>query len=224
MKEADLYPPLKEYLINLGYEVKSEIQGCDVVAIRGDNIVIVVELKLSLNLTILLQAVDRLQITDTVYIGVPDGMAVLVKRRKQIVKLLRMLGLGLIVIDPKTIAGNVDILCEPAPYKPRQVKKRTLNLLTEFKTRLGDPNVAGRSTRKGIVTAYRQKSIAIAEYLLHLGATKASVIAESLVEPKTRTILYNNVYGWFERLGKGVYKLSPRGMAELADWVKRNNL
>lgn len=77
MREVDLYPPLKRFLTEQGYEVKSEVQNCDVIAVRGDEPVVVVELKLSINLIILLQAVDRLQITDTVYIGVPKGISAL---------------------------------------------------------------------------------------------------------------------------------------------------
>jgi hypothetical protein len=222
MREIDLYPPLKQFLIQQGYEVKGEVQNCDVIAVRGDECVVVVELKLSINLTVVLQAVDRLQITDTVYIGVPKGITVLKKQRKHVVKLLRMLGLGLIVIDPAAAAGGVDVLCDPSGYKPRQVKQRTHRLLGEFMHRVGDPNAGGSSVRRGIMTAYRQKALAIAEYLREHGETKAAIIARSLAEPRTRVILYDNVYGWFDRLGKGVYALSPRGEIAFAQWLTRD--
>ncbi|NQV13816.1 hypothetical protein HQ531_00050 [bacterium] len=222
MREVDLYPALKKYLVQQGYEVKSEMQHCDVIAIRGDEAVVVVELKLSLNLTVLMQAVDRLKISETVYIGVPKGITVLNKQRKKIVKLIRMLGLGLIVIDPEARIGNIDVLCDPGEYRPRQIKKQTQRLLAEFQHRVGDPNLGGSSTQGGIMTAYRQKALAIGEYLQQHGETKAAVIAISLTEPKTRVILYDNVYGWFDRLGKGVYALSPRGSAELSQWSARN--
>ncbi|MBT3227902.1 MAG: hypothetical protein HOD43_06380 [Candidatus Marinimicrobia bacterium] len=221
MQEIELYPPLKTYLENQGYEVKSEILNCDVVAIREGDATIVVELKLSLNLTILLQAVDRLKISNTIYIGVPTGLSVLKKHRKQIVKLMRMLGLGLIVIDARSRIGNVDVLCDPGEYKPRQIKKHTQKLLKEFQERVGDPNSGGSSMQHGIMTAYRQKALAIAGYLQEQGATKAATIAKSLEEPKTRNILYDNVYGWFERLGQGIYTLSPRGNKEVPIWNTR---
>ncbi len=223
MQESDLYLPLKTYLEKQGFEVKSEILNCDVMAVRKDEAPVIVELKLSLNLTILLQAVDRLKISNTIYIGVPKGLAVLKKRRKQIVKLMRMLGLGLIVIDPGSRIGNVDVLCDIGEYKPRQVKKQTQRLLEEFQERVGDPNYGGTSMQRGIMTAYRQKAIAISSYLLKHGATKASIIAGELEEPKARNILYDNVYGWFDRLGKGVYDISPRGDRELPDWIARNS-
>jgi hypothetical protein len=224
MREVDLYPPLKDYLVQQGYEVKSEVQNCDVVAVRGEEAIVVVELKLSLNLTVLLQAVDRLKMTDTVYIGVPKGISVLKKQRKRIVKLLRMLGIGLLVIDPQARIGNVDVLCDPGEYKPRQIKKQTRKLLGEFQHRVGDPNMGGSSMQRGIMTAYRQKALAIADYLHKHGETKASIIADTLTEPKTRTILYDNVYGWFDRLGKGIYTLSPRGEAEYPEWKNRDRL
>ena len=219
MQEIDLYPAVKHFLTQQGYEVKGEVQHCDVIAVRGDEPVVIVELKLSLNMTVLLQAVDRLQISDTVYIGLPKDISILKKQRKQIVKLLRMLGLGLMVIDPAAMLGNVDVLCDPGKYKPRQVKQRKQQLLGEFMHRAGDPNAGGSTVRRGIMTAYRQKALAIAEYLQEHGETKAAVIAQSLAEPKTRTILYNNVYGWFDQLGKGVYGLTPHGKTEYSKWL-----
>jgi len=35
MKESDLYQPLKRFLELQGYDVKGEVQDCDVVAVRG---------------------------------------------------------------------------------------------------------------------------------------------------------------------------------------------
>ena len=57
MKETDLYPPVKRYLEGQGYAVKGEIHDCDVVAVRGDEAPVIVELKLNLNLEVILQAV-----------------------------------------------------------------------------------------------------------------------------------------------------------------------
>ena len=224
MQESDLYPALKDYLTRQGYEVKSEVEHCDVVAIRENESPLIIELKLSLNLTILLQAVDRLKLSGTVYIGVPRGLTILKKQRKRIIKLIRLLGLGLLVIDPTARIGAVDVLCDPGDYHPRQVKHRTQRLLREFEHRVGDPNLGGSQSQGGTMTAYRQKALAISTYLQQHGASKAAIIAQNLSEPKTRTILYDNVYGWFDRLGKGIYELSLRGRAELPDWISKNKL
>ena len=52
MKESDLYLPLKRFLEGQGYEVKGEVLDCDVMAVRGDEEPLLVELKLSLNLSV----------------------------------------------------------------------------------------------------------------------------------------------------------------------------
>lgn len=221
MQESDLYLPIKQFLESQNYEVKGEVKDCDVVAIRGEEEPVVVELKLSINLTVILQAVDRLSLTPNVYIGIPQKIALLKKRkrRKQILKLLKMLGLGLIAIAPGLKTGSVDILLDPSDYKPRISKKSQQRLLGEFMQRVGDPNLGGSAKRKGLMTAYRQRAIAIAQFLQDNGSTKASVIAQALEEPKARDILYRNVYGWFERgTGAGIYDLSPRGQQELPQW------
>ena len=223
MREVDLYPPVKQFLSQQGYEVKGEVRDCDVIAVRGDEPIVVVELKLTFNLTVVLQAVDRLQVSDVVYIGVPQGLAVLKRHRKKVIKLARMLGLGLLEIDPEAKFGSVDVLCDPGGYKPRKVNQRAIRLLGEFMHLVGDPNVGGSTSRHGKMTAYRQKAIAIAKYLSENDDTKAAIIAEALTEAKTRAILYDNAYGWFDRLGKGVYGLSPRGKIELPEWSAPDN-
>ncbi len=218
MKESDLYPPLKRYLESQQYTVKGEVNDCDVLAVRGDESPVIVELKLSLNLGVLLQAVERLALAPAVYIGVPRRCPALKNNRKRIVKLLRMLGLGLIAIDPKLKTGAVDVLLDPGEYRPRPSKQRTRSLLAEFERRVGDPNLGGADRRSGIMTAYRQRAIAIAYYLAEAGPTKASIVARTLEEPNARDILYRNVYGWFDRVANGIYAVSPRGRREVALW------
>ncbi len=218
MKESDLYPPLKQFLQAQGYEVKGEIQDCDVMAVRNQEAPVIIELKLSLNLNVILQAVNRLSLTQKVYIGVPKHCPSLRRQRKHIIKLLRMLGLGLIVVDKDQHIGSVDLVLDPSEYKPRKSKHRQERLLREFSLRVGDPNLGGSEKRKGIMTAYRQQAIAIAQFLQVQGPTKASNIASSLELPKARDILYRNVYGWFDRVSLGVYGLSPRGERELPLW------
>ena len=104
MKESDLYLPLKQFLESQNYEVKGEVQDCDVVAVRGQEALVIVELKLSLNLNVVLQAVERLSLTPKVYIGIPKQCKALNKRGRHIIKLLRMLGLGLLSSESAT--GN----------------------------------------------------------------------------------------------------------------------
>jgi len=218
MKESDLYLPLKRFLESQNYEVKGEVQDCDLLAIRGEEAPVVVELKLSLNLNVLLQAVERLSLTPKVYIGIPEQCKTLKRRRRHIIKLLRMLGLGLIVISLDRDVGSVEVFLDPGEYRPRKSRFRQERLLGEFMKRVGDPNLGGTEKRKGIMTAYRQRALAIARFLQTQGPTKASNIASTLQEPKARDILYNDVYGWFDRLSRGIYELSPRGKQEIPLW------
>jgi hypothetical protein len=70
------------------------------------------------------------------------------------------------------------------------------------------------------MTAYRQRALAIAWFLQKQGPTKASHVAMTLQDSKARDILYNDVYGWFDRVSRGVYELSPRGKQEIPLWQK----
>jgi len=207
MKESDLYLPLKRFLESQNYEVKGEVQDCDALAVRGKEAPVVVELKLSL-----------LSLTPKVYIGIPKQCKILNRRRRHIIKLLRMLGLGLVVIDSDRETGSVQVLLDPGEYRPRKSKHRQERLLGEFVKRVGDPNLGGTEKRKGIMTVYRQRALAIARFLQKQGPTKASHIARTLREPKARDILYRDVYGWFDKVSLGVYELSPRGKQEIPLW------
>jgi hypothetical protein len=68
------------------------------------------------------------------------------------------------------------------------------------------------------MTAYRQRALVVARFLEKQGPTKASIITQTIQERKARDILYKDVYGWFDRVSRGVYKLSPRGKQELSLW------
>ena len=69
--ETALYLPVKRFLENLGFTVKGEVGGCDVVALSGDDppVVVIGELKLSFNLELVLQAVDRAGACDEVWLA-----------------------------------------------------------------------------------------------------------------------------------------------------------
>src|SRR5438270_13013134 len=69
--EASLYLPVKRFLERLGYEVKGEVRGCDLVARRGDEPLLIVELKRRFTLALVLQGIDRLAVSERVYVAVP---------------------------------------------------------------------------------------------------------------------------------------------------------
>jgi hypothetical protein len=99
--EAALYPLVKAFLEWQGYVVRSEVRGCDLVARRGDEAPVIVELKLRFTLPLLLQGIDRLALSPLVYLAVPRPMARTRGVRpdaKPVRKLCRRLGLGLIPV------------------------------------------------------------------------------------------------------------------------------
>ena len=223
IRESDLYPPLKRFLEAQGYAVKGEVNDCDAVAVRAGEEPVVVELKACLNLKALMQAAARLTLTRKVYVGVAHGCPVLARDRRGATKLLKMLGLGLMVIDPRPGPAQVAVLLDPGEYRPRRAPRKTERLLGEFERRVGDPNLGGADRRRGIMTAYRQRVLRVADYLAAHGPGKASDVARALDEPKVRELMYADVYGWFEREGAGVYRLSPRGVKEVPQWLGTSN-
>ena len=52
--EAALYLPVKAFLERQGYVVRGEVRGCDLVARRGDEELVIVGLKLRFTLSLLL--------------------------------------------------------------------------------------------------------------------------------------------------------------------------
>lgn len=216
MRETDLYPPVKSFLEAQGYEVKGEVGKLDVMAKRGDDPPVIVELKTGFSLSLFHQGVERLSISDTVYICVPrpKGKAGL-KSLKNNKTLCRRLGLGLLTV--RSSDGFVEAHVDPLPYTPRKSKKKTDKHLREFQRLVGDPNTGG-STRQGLVTAYRQDALKCLGFLEGHGATKASEIAKATGVPGARNLLAANHYGWFERMAKGIYGLSPKGQDALGDY------
>ena len=217
MAEADLYLPVKKFLQGQGYEVKGEIEDCDIVAVRGEEGPVVVELKLQLNLSLILQAVDRLAVSDCVYVAFRVGKghsASWRARGKQVKSLLRRLGLGLLTVSAR---GKVEAVLDPGPYRPRAVKDRRARMLKEFAERVGDP-IAGGSTNKKRMTSYRQDALRCALGLRREGVTKVSVLAAQTGVERAGPILRDNHYGWFERVEKGYYQLTPSGRGGLEEW------
>ena len=212
LRETDLYPPLKAFLEAQGYEVKSEVTGADVVALRDDDAdPLIVEMKTGMNLTLVQQGVARQDLTDWVYLAVPTF-----RGRKALaghVALCRRLGLGFITIRPRD--GFVEVHCDPGPYAPRQSRPRKGRLLREFQRRVGDPN-AGGSVGVKLVTAYRQDALRCAGFLRDNGPARGAEVAREAGVPRATVIMRDDHYGWFERVARGVYAVTPRGLEDLA--------
>jgi len=206
--ESDLYAPVKALLEGQGYVVKGEVRGCDVVAVRGGEPPVIVELKRTFGLGLVLQGVDRLAISDRVYLAIGQWP----KRMKNVRKLCRRLGLGLMVVAGK----RTDVVLDPVPYTPRRDKRKGGRLLGEHQRRVGDPNLGGSTTRVPMMTAYRQEALRCAELLASNGPMKLAALRAAADAPRAASILQQDVYGWFERVERGVYTISHAGRRGLA--------
>ncbi|MEL6299438.1 MAG: DUF2161 family putative PD-(D/E)XK-type phosphodiesterase [Pseudomonadota bacterium] len=215
--ETALYAPIKAFLEGQGYDVKAEIGAADVVACRAGDEPLVVELKTTFSLSLFHQAVARQTITDAVYVAVPAGEGARhLASLKANLTLCRRLGLGLITV--RLADGLVTVHVDPGPYRPRKSKPRRSRLLREFARRTGDPNEGG-ATRSGLVTAYRQDALRCLAHLINAGPTKASDVAAATGVARARPILADDHYGWFERVARGVYQVTPKGAAAAEAWA-----
>jgi hypothetical protein len=207
--ETTLYAAVKAFLEAQGFTAKGEIGGCDIVAIRDDEppVLVICEMKLGFNLELLLQSVDRMAAADAVWLAVPRTKRGR-DRDRRVVKLCRLLGFGLLTVGAE---GIVEVLADPAPYAPRTNPKRRARLFREHGRRRGDPTPGG-SVGREIMTAYRQQALACADALREGEATTRVLRTVTAEAPG---ILLRNVYGWFERVSRGTYRLTERGRAAL---------
>lgn len=236
--ETELYEPIKSFWEAQGYQVKGEVKHCDLVAVHTEQEhMVIVEFKKTFNLALLLQAVDRLQMCEQVYVAVERNRTkkgAVNQRWGEITRLCKRLGVGLITVTfYKTKKPLVELLCEApggliGPYTPRQVNitnskprissKRKNRLLQEFKERSGDYNVGG-STQRKLVTAYREKALRIACCLQAHEQLSPRQLRELLGLSNAASMLQQNYYGWFMRVSRGKYQLSPAGHEALKQYA-----
>ncbi|MDX0404898.1 hypothetical protein GOL96_07850 [Sinorhizobium medicae] len=216
--ETSLYLPVKGFLEKAGYLVKGEVGGCDLVGLSDEDppVVVICELKLSFNLELILQAIDRATISDEVWIAA--RMSVKGKGResdKRYRDLCRRLGIGMLGISD---TGEVSVIVGSVSPMPRNNPKRRSRLMREHQKRRGDPALGG-STRAPVMTAYRQQALACAA-ALEAGPLRVRDLRMGM--PEAGKILLSNVYGWFERLDRGVYGLTNAGREALRRWPQEH--
>ena len=153
--ETSLYAPVKQFLENLGFHVKGEIGGCDLVGIAEGSppVVVIGELKLAFNLDLVLQGVDRADVCDEVWLSVRASRRSGRERDARVRKLCRRLGFGLLAVSE---AGTVDIIARPEGVMPRRNLPRRPRARTHAKARR---SMAGGRSRGPIMTAYRQQAL-----------------------------------------------------------------
>lgn len=216
-RESDLYGPVKDMLTALGYTVRGEVDDCDLVAVRGSEI-LVVELKARFNLDLVLQGVARQRMADAVYLAVEAPASGRRSRRwSQIKELCRRLGTGLITVRFGAAGPVVEVVLDPSEPWHTSSRKQRAHLLREFAQRSGDYNTGGVS-RRPVVTAYREAALQVAAHLRSGPAAVAEVRAATGL-PRAGDILSANYYGWFERVSRGVYRLTPAGSEALVRYA-----
>ena len=218
IRETDLYKPVKMFFEAQGYEVKSEIYGCDVVAIKDNNPIAIIELKTRFSLELVLQGVERLSVSGIIYLAIlKEPRSGLKKRLNKIIKLCRILGFGILLVTlPKNAGGYVTQILEPLPNRPSNQKKST-RLLKEFKNRHGDPNTGGTAAAP-LMTAYKQNALRIVSELEN-GYKTIPELRDKTGLHNTASILQRNFYGWFSRVDRGVYELSSTGIQSSKEYA-----
>lgn len=222
--ERDLYGPVRAYLESLGYEVKGEVCGCDLTAMR-DGELIVVELKRGFTLELIYQAMDRQRVADGVYVAVPlPRRGYRAPHIREMQSLCRRLELGLIFVGfTGSGAAQLDVAVHPKEASaPRRDKKRRLAVLREHESRTGSVNTGG-VTRKKILTAYKEQALLTAKLLREGGPMEAAAVKRLGGPPNTASILGRNVLGWFQREPgpdgrRYLYRLTPAGQEALTEY------
>lgn len=219
MKESDLFDPIKTYLQGQGYSVHAEVKNCDVVAQKGNELIII-ELKKSISLNLLAQAVKRKAISKSVYIAVPLPVGKQVPPNfRRIKELMRRLEIGCILIDFLKTKAKVRIELHPLPFTPRTSHQKKRALLREIDGRYAEFNKGGEPVAAEKITAYKQQALRIAYFLQQSGPASPAQLRKTGCSDKTQIILSRNVYGWFEREKRGVYHLHPAGRDALRHYA-----
>jgi hypothetical protein len=213
--EKDMYKYIKSHLESLDFNVKAEVINADIVAVK-DELVIIIEMKKTLNTTLMYQGCKRQRISDYVYIAIekPSSKQLRSKQFREKMHLVRRLHLGLMFVNIEK--ETVETFLDPKNYILRKNKIKKRKLLKEFEQRYTSFNVGG-VTKTKIITSYRERALIIAYYLKDypLSVKEIRILSKDL---KCASILQKNYYTWFERIDRGVYQLSDLGVKGLAKY------
>lgn len=212
MKETDLYEPCKTLLESQGFEVKAEILKTDITAIK-DNYIVIVELKTTISLKLIYQAIDRQRIADKVYVALPKK--VIGSRRgsaKDFMNLLKRLEIGLIAVGT-----HAEVIIETFGFDLKKSinssKKQKEKLIKEFSLRKSQSNIGGTSGK--VMTHYKERVIEVAKYLYLSGEKSPKEITLQTGIKDAPNILTKNYYKWFVRVSRGIYTLTDVGRSEM---------
>lgn len=216
MKETDLFKPVRNLFLSLGYDVHGEVGAADVFGLLGDES-LVVELKLAISLKLIYQAVERQKVADFVYIAVPKRIYTSHhKLNPNFLDLLKRLGVGLVTVSQDQ--ATIELSAEKVDLKTtRRTSRIKGQMVSEHKKR--ETHLALGGTNQARVTAYKEKVIEIAKALYSLGEASSSLVKEYTRIEKTADILAKNYSGWFEKTENKTYRLSEKGRRSLDEFL-----
>ena len=221
--ETELYEPIRDFLRRRGYEVEGEVRGCDVAARKGEEL-LVIELKRQFSVQLLMQAVERQEYADAVYVALPVSSATAYPPNyRSLRRLLKRLELGLILVRFLKRSVRVEIAFHPEEHPRRRRKKERAAIIREVEGRRVEGARGGSATRSGgeRLTAYKQAAIHLALLLREYGPASPAELRKLGGADRAQAILSSNFYGWFERIDRGVYALAAEGAESLANLTDR---
>ena len=214
-KESEMYEPIRKLLTEQGFIVRGEVKDCDIAAVK-EGILWVVEMKLSANITLIYQAMERQAATDWVFVAIPrprrarDGSFLMLQ------KLIKKLNLGLITVALDSPAKHAEILIFPTPSsRGNKENKKSSAIRKELLGRTTD--TTGGITKKTVNTAYRERCVRIVCLLEAKGRLSPRELVQLGCEKDASSILRLNVFGWFNKVGRGLYEISDEGISYLCD-------
>ncbi|MCH5212560.1 MAG: hypothetical protein J1G06_06070 [Oscillospiraceae bacterium] len=217
MRESDLFTPVKNLFCGMGYKVNAEVLDCDITALKGDELIII-ELKRTLSVTLLSQALERQKTGAKVYIAVPKPKKYSPRKFRDTLYVIKKLELGLIFVTLKDESCSfAEIIHNPEQFKPvRKNKKERTKIIEEINGRAIDNNIGGVTHRK-IATAFTEKNIYAACVIERYGTSSPKIIKE-ITGNDCGGLLRADYYGWFRKIEKGIYTITDKCRQDLKDY------
>jgi len=170
-------------------------------------------MKTAFNLKLVYQALERRKLAEEIYVCIPRPKTGARSRSwRNMTELLKELKIGLITVALDSPVKTVEIVLESGERERKG--KRAESLKKEFEGRNIDLNTGGINKTK-LITAYREKSIKMAVLLDENGEVSFKEARIIGCEERELKVCTSNFYGWFERVKKGTYKLTDRGIEEI---------
>ena len=215
--ESELYEPVKRLFEGMGYIVNAEVKDCDVTAVNDDELVIT-ELKRNLSVALLAQGLKRQKTGAVVYVAVPKPKNYNARKFRDTLYVLKKLELGLIFVTIRGDYSFAEIIQDPKPFKAVKVNyAKRKAIMKEIDGRTVDVNKGGVTGRR-IATAYTEKCINLACILDSYGAMSPAKARSYGADESCGNILRRNVYGWFEKIDKGLYGITQKGRIGVMDY------